>query len=81
MLIQLASPSIPLQHIKDGTVGLTGHVCCFEQDVEEFVNTLPRQHTDVTILKVCKKIQAELDSNASRTEEFKVSKRKIGKAL
>ena len=41
MLIQLASPFIPLQHIKNGTFGLTGHVCCFKQDIEEFVNTLP----------------------------------------
>ena len=81
MLIQLASPFIPLQHIKNGTFGLTGHVCCFEQDVEEFINTLPRRHTDVTILKVCKAIQAEIGSNASRTQEFTVDKTKIGKAL
>ena len=41
MLIQLASPFIPLRHIKNGVFGLSGHVCCFEQDVEGFVNSLP----------------------------------------
>lgn len=81
MLIQLASPFVPLQHIKNGTFGLAGHVCCFEQDVEEFVNTLPRKHNDVTMLRVCKAIQSELGSDVTRTEAFKVRKLKIGKAL
>ena len=41
MLIQLASPFIPLRHIKNGVFELSGHVCCFKQDVEGFVNSLP----------------------------------------
>ena len=81
MLIQLASPFVPLQHIKNGTFGLTGHVCCFEQGVEEFVNTLPRQHDNVTIMKVCKAIQSEVGSTSSRLEEFQVRKSKLGVAL
>ena len=81
MLIQLASPFIPLQHIKNGTFGLTGHVCCFEQDVETFVNTLPRRQNDIMLLKVSKAIQSEIGSETTRTEEFKVRKTKIGQAL
>ena len=33
MLLQQASPFIPLQHIKNGTFGLSGHVCAFEQNI------------------------------------------------
>ena len=41
LLIQRASPFVPLRFIKNGIFGLSGHVCTFEQDVEGFVNRLP----------------------------------------
>lgn len=86
MLIQLNSPFIPLQHIKHGTFGLSGHVCSFEQDVKEFVNRLPRHKDDVTMLKVLKVIRAELGSNdrmndSDVIETFKVNKKHVGNAL
>lgn len=86
MLIQLHSPFIPLQHIKNGIFGLSGHVCSFEQDVAEFVNRLPRQKNDVTMLKVLKIVRAELGANDKRNdsanvETFKVNKERVGKAL
>ena len=43
LLIQLASVVVPLQHIKNGVFGLLGHVCAFEQDVNEFAKVLPRR--------------------------------------
>jgi hypothetical protein len=60
MLIQLNLPFIPLQHIKNGTFGLSGHVCSFEQDLEEFVNRLPRHRNDTTMLKVIKAAKKNL---------------------
>ena len=38
MLIQRASPFVPLRHIKNGIFGLAGHVVTFPQDVSKFVN-------------------------------------------
>lgn len=81
LLIQLASPFIPLRHIKKGVFGLSGHVCCFEQDVEGFVNTLPRNHTDVTLLQVLKEVSTEIGGSSTRAHAYKVRKDKIGDAL
>jgi hypothetical protein len=81
MLIQLASPFIPLQHIKNGVFGLAGHVCCFEQNVSGFVNTLPRKHTDVTLLEVLKTVKAEIGCDEERTEVYKVRRRHVASAL
>ena len=81
MLIQLASPFIPLRHIKKGIFGLSGHVCCFEQDVETFVNTLPRDPTDVTLLQVLKEVSTEIGSSLTRALAYRVRKAKIGDAL
>jgi hypothetical protein len=86
MLIQLDSPFIALQHIKNGTFGMTGHVCSFEQDVKEFINTLPRHRQDVTMLKVLKVIREEFGANSKINnsdviETFKVRKAHVGRAL
>ena len=57
LLIQLVSVVIPLKHIKSGTFGLAGHVCCFEQDVNEFAKTLPRSKEDAQFIKVLKTVK------------------------
>ena len=81
MLIQLASPFIPLRHIKNGVFGLSGHVCCFDQDVEGFVNTLPWEKNDIVMLEVLKSVRGEIGSNEERIETYKVRKSLIGNAL
>lgn len=81
MLIQLASPFIPLRHIKNGTFGLNGHVCCFDQDVQGFVNTLPRDISDVSMLNVLKNVHTEIGSKSVSTEVYKVRKQKVLGAL
>ena len=82
MLIQRVSPFVPLHHIREGVMGLKGHVCAFEQDIEEFMNKLPRSPKDVTVIKVLKSIQSEVGSNdQSRTEAFKVRKQQVLDAL
>ena len=58
MLIQWISPFVPLHHLMYGVMGVTGHCCAFESDVVGFVNTLPRQKNDVTMLRVLKKVKA-----------------------
>ena len=81
MLIQLASPFVPLRHIKNGSFGLSGHVCCFEQDVPGFVNTLPRSKNDVSMLEVLKTVQTEIGSTEDRIQTYKVRKKNVGNAL
>jgi hypothetical protein len=52
----------------------------FEQDIEEFVNTLPHGKKDVAMLNVLKVVKAEIgnldDSNV--TETFRVRKAVVG---
>ena len=82
LLIQRVSPFVPLHHIKEGLMGLKGHVCAFEQDVEEFMNTLPRSLKDVTVIKVLKTIQTEVGSDKpTRTDAFKVRRHQVLEAL
>ena len=33
LLIQRVSPLVPIVHIRNGTMGLKGHVCSYQQDV------------------------------------------------
>jgi hypothetical protein len=83
MLIQRISPFVPLYHIKNGTFGITGHVCCFEQDIEGFVNKLPRTKDDSSMLKVLQKVKAETcgDEDAAQVKAFRVRKRNVLEAL
>ena len=82
MLIQRISPFVPLHHIKQGVMGLSGHVCAFEQDVVEFVNRLPRSIQDVTVLKVLKTVRSEVGSSkGAKVERFRVRKKEVGEAL
>ena len=64
MLIQLVSPFVPLQHIKNGVMGLHGHVCAFEQSASGFLTELPRLKEDVSILRVMRDMKTELGKDA-----------------
>ena len=82
LLIQRASPFVPLSHIKNGVFGLCGHVCSFEQTVDELFNRLPRSKDDVELLQVVQTMRAEIGSLDSTTKNiWMVRKRKIQKAL
>ena len=82
MLIQRISPFVPLHHIKLGIMGLTGHCCAFEQDVEGFVDCLPRTQSDVVMLKVLKTSIAEIGGLREEvTKAFRVRKKKVYEAL
>lgn len=81
MLIQQVSPFIPLQHIKHGIFGLSGHVCSFEQDIDGLVMTLPRKREDSKVIHVMKTIKAEIGGDESAIQTFKVRKDKVWRAL
>ena len=81
MLIQLASVVVPFKHLKHGVLGLTGHVCCFEQDVNEFVKTLPRARHSTNCLQVIKDMTTEIGSNERRQQSFRVNRSKVPQAL
>lgn len=78
MLIQRVSPFLSLHHIKNGTCGLQGHVCAFEQDVTEFITRLPRCREDTTILRIIKSIKTEIGNTKRATKKaFIVRQEKI----
>ena len=82
LLIQRVSPFVPLQHLKQGTFGISGHVCAFEQDVNEFLVRLPRQKNDVSMLKVLRTIQTEIGNTSGATvKAFRVRKKAVLLAL
>ena len=81
MLIQLASPFVPLRHIKNGIMGISGHVCTFEQDLDEFVRTLPRKETDSCLISVIRIVNNEIGSNETREEMFTVRRKEVLDAL
>lgn len=83
MLIQKVSPMVPLYHLKYGIMGMTGHCCAFESDIAGWVNTLPRQKNDVTMLRVLRKIRSEITGKDTDYEikAFRIRKSKIGAAL
>ena len=79
MLIQRYSPYVPLVHIKNGTFGCTGHVCCFPQDLGEVCHVFPRLPTDVKVVKMVRYyIDCEGDE---QTHIYKVRKDKVLAAL
>jgi hypothetical protein len=81
MLIQRISPFVPLHHIKNGVMGLRGHVCAFEQDINEFICTLPRAVNDVSLIRVVKSLQAEIGSTVGTDRTYFIRKSKVLDAL
>jgi len=54
LLIQRVSPLVPIVHIRNGTMGLRGHVCSFMQDINSIASTLPNLPANVTAVKMVK---------------------------
>jgi hypothetical protein len=59
LLIQQISCYVPLHHLRNGQIGSKGHVCCFEQNIEEVCTTLPRLPCNVKIIRVIKQYKKE----------------------
>lgn len=79
LLIQQISCYIPLQHIRNGQIGCKGHVCCFEQDIQEICTILPRFPSDVKTIRVIKQYRKEGGQIAATT--FSIRRNVVLKAL
>ena len=79
LLIQKASPLIPVIHIKNGAVGSRGHVVSFFQDISGICNDLPRLPSQVSIIKVIRSGTTATGDNISNT--FTVNKNRVLSAL
>jgi hypothetical protein len=80
MLIQILSPFVPLHHIKHGTLGLKGHVCCFPQSVDTVCKVFPRLPSDVTVVKMVQTYQNEI-GGGSTCKAFKVRRYSVLRSL
>jgi hypothetical protein len=61
LLIQMVSPYVPFVHIKNGTLGIKGHVCSFPQRVQDLYTTLPRLPNSATFVKMVRSFKGEED--------------------
>jgi hypothetical protein len=77
LLIQRFSCFVPLVHIKNGTMGIKGHCCCFKQELADVCNDLPR--TKVNAVKVIKAIRHELGNPI--TKSYYIRRDKVMNAL
>ena len=55
LLIQQVAAYVPLLPLKDGQIGLKGHVCSFVLDISHKCTISPRLPDDVQLVKVVKK--------------------------
>ena len=80
LLIQMVSPYIPFVHIKNGTLGITGHVCSFPQKVRDVCTTLPRLPKDVECVKMIRKFR-DTASGEFGLKAFTIRKKNVLEAL
>jgi hypothetical protein len=59
LLIQMVSPYVPFVHIKNGTLGIKGHVCSFPQRVNDVYTTLPRLPSSAIFVKMVRSFKGE----------------------
>ncbi|NNE32182.1 MAG: hypothetical protein HKN40_07420 [Winogradskyella sp.] len=81
LLIQQYQVVLPVHHIKNGTMGLKGHVCAFPQDIKEICHVFPRLPEDVSIVKMVKFYKKEVGANTNSSQSFKVRKTYVLRAL
>ena len=79
LLIQKASPLIPIMHIKNGTFGCKGHVCTFIQRVNETCRVLPRLPENCQVVKV---IRTHITTGGTEvTKAYSIRRTKVLAAL
>jgi hypothetical protein len=79
LLIQRVSPLVPVIHIKNGILGVRGHIVSFFQDISCITTILPRLPSEVSIVKVIRDGQTRCGNEIKKT--FTVDRVKILKAL
>jgi hypothetical protein len=79
LLIQMISPYVPLVHIKNGTLGLKGHVCSFPQALKDVVVELPRLPEDVNMIRLIRNYADK--EGVARSKSFVVHRGKVLEVL
>jgi hypothetical protein len=79
LLIQMNAPYVPFVHIKNGTLGIKGHVCSFPQRVQDSVTSLPRVPNSAVFVKMVRQFKSE--DGEFGIKSFVIQKRKVLKAL
>ena len=79
LLIQRVSPLIPIHHIKNGTLGIKGHVCSFMQNIDELVSSLPKLPKEVKAIRMIRTHEG-LDGLPT-TKTYVVNRRRVMNAL
>ena len=79
LLISLVSVYVPVQHLSMGQLGCKGHVCCFEKDLCDLCNVLPRLPSNIAVVRVIRKFQN--DDKEITTKAFSVRKQQVLDAL
>jgi hypothetical protein len=75
LLIQLANTYVPLQHLRKGSHGCQGHVCCFPADVSWIAKELPKKCVDA--IRIIKYYKSEDDDIGHKM--FVIRKKKFWK--
>jgi len=79
LLIQRVSPLVPVIHIKNGFLGVRGHIVSFFQDISSITTILPRLPSEVSIVKVIHASQTRCGNELRKT--FIVDRERLLKAL
>lgn len=79
LLIQRIAPLVPLVHIRNGTLGIKGHVCSFMQDVNEVATKLPRLPAEVKAVRMIRTFVGT--EGTEHTKTYMVNRERVMKAL
>lgn len=79
LLIQKASPYIPVVHIRNGTLGIHGHCISFPQDISSVCNSLP--HINCKIVRYIRHFGTQSEGKSSNYDAFLIRKWKVMDAL
>ena len=75
----VSSIPVPLHHIRNGTLGIKGHVFSFVQDISEVATVLPRLPSNV---KAVKMIRTYTGSDGKpTTKTFVINRKRVLRAL
>lgn len=79
LLIQRVSPLVPVIHIKNGILGVRGHIVSFFQDISGIAKALPRLPSEVSMVKVIRDSRTRCGNQIKKA--FTVDKRRVLSAL
>ena len=80
LLIQRVSPLVPVVHIKNGTLGIKGHVCSFMQDISGFARSLPLLPECVKAIRMIRSYENS-ETTEVMTKTYVVNRYRVMEAL